>query len=183
MNSKNNAIVRDMSGQLDWKMLMTETRPRVYLLWAFLTGTGYTATHYYQNPNINIVWTVIALIGLGYMYRTMPLRVGQMRNIFRAWLVPISFGIAVSVLAVRTSFFPELAGYLGAFWLLVSAVGYAWNGLVDPPSHWYYIAAITNVLAGAACYLVADFTQIQYLIAALVSVWSMLSLWIFRSDA
>ena len=96
-----------MSDKIDFKMLLNETRPRVYLLWAVITGVGYTATHYYQNPNINAVWFVLSLIGFGYMYKVMPLRVPLMRRIFLAWLVPITFGIAVSVIAVRTDLIPD----------------------------------------------------------------------------
>ena len=172
-----------MSDKIDFKMLLNETRPRVYLLWAVITGVGYTATHYYQNPNINAVWFVLSLIGFGYMYKVMPLRVPLMRRIFLAWLVPITFGIAVSVIAVRTDLIPDLVQYLGSFWLLVSAVGYTLNGIVDPPSKWYFAAAVLNVIAAAACYLVDDLNQSQYLVAAAVSLWSMLSLWLYRSDA
>lgn len=168
---------------IDWRMLITESRPRVYLLWAILTGIGYTTTHYYQNPNINIVWTIISIVGLGYMFKVMPLRVRQMRQIFLAWLVPITLGIAVSVVAARTDLLPHLVHYLGGFWLLVSAVGYTCNGIVDPPSKWYFIAAATNIVFGVACLTVQEVTDVQYLVAALVSVWSMLSLWLFRSDA
>lgn len=171
------------SSAIDWKMLITETRARVYLLWAILVGVGYTTTHYYQNPNINLVWTVISVIGLGYMFKVMPLKVRQMRSIFLAWLIPITLGIAVSVIAARTTLLTDLVHYLGGFWLLVSAVGYTWNGIVDPPSKWYFIAAAANVVFAAVCFLVPEVTQVQYLVAALVSVWSMLSLWLFRSDA
>lgn len=171
-----------MADTIDFKVLTTESRPRVYLLWAALTGIGYTATHYYQNPNINIIWTVISIVGLGYMYKVMPLRVKQMKRIFLSWLVPIIFGIGVSVIAVRTDLLPDLVAYLGTFWLLVSAVAYTLNGYVDPPSKWYYIAAVVNLAAGILVYASDAANEVQYLIAAVVSVWSMLSLWLFRSD-
>lgn len=163
-------------------MLITESRPRVYLLWAFITGIGYTATHYYQNPNINVVWTGLSIIGLGYMYKVMPINVKQMRHIFLAWLVPITIGIAISVVAVRTDLLPDLVTYLGAFWLFISAIGYFFNGLVDPPAAWYYIIAAVNLIFAGIVYSYAELNEIQYLVAAIVSVWSMLSLWLFRSD-
>lgn len=172
-----------MSDKLDYDAIIHESRPRVYLLWAALTGIGYTTTHYYQNPNINYIWFVLALIGLGYMYHAMPLRVHQMKNIFRAWLFPITIGILISIIAVRTDLIPSLIQYLGVFWLIVQAVGFTLNGLVDAPGKWYFIAAGTNVAAAAACYLIAELTIIQYLIAAVVTAWSMLMLVIFRSDA
>ena len=77
----------------------------------------------------------------------------------------------------------QMVGYLGVFWLALSAVGYALNGWVDPPSKWYYVAAGVNIAAAASCYFTVDLLEYQYVIAAIVSVWSMLSLWIFRSDA
>ena len=171
-----------MSDKIDFQILLHDSRARVYLLWAALTSIGFTSTHYWQKPSINALWFAVAVIGLGYMYKVMPLRVVQMKRIFLAWLVPITFGLISSAASVHTDLFPELGGYLGAFWLMVMAIGYAWNGLADPPSSWYYIAAVVNVVAAAFCYFVADFNSIQYLIAAVVSVWSMLNLWIFRSD-
>lgn len=157
-------------------------RAQVYLLWAAITGIGFVATHYYQNSNINGVWVILSIIGLGYMYKVMPLGVSQMKKIFQAWLVPITVGIIVSGLAVRTSFFPQLAGYLGVFWLLVMAVGYAWNGFVDSPSTWYFVAVAMNVAAAVLIYSVDSLLEVQYLLAAIISVWSMLDLWIFRSE-
>lgn len=171
-----------MDDQLAIRDLWDNTRAQVYLLWAAITGLGFVATHYYQNGNINIVWVVLSLIGLGYMYKVMPLGISQMKKIFLAWLVPITVGIIISALAVRTSLFPELVGYLGAFWLLVMAAGYLWNGLVDSPSQWYYIAVALNIAAAILIYLTDSLLQVQYLIVAVVSVWSMLNLWIFRSE-
>jgi hypothetical protein len=177
------AIVLTMDDKLNMELLLNESRPRVYLLWAVLTGVGFTATHYYQKPNINGVWFVLSVIGLGYMYKVMPLRVKQMKRIFLAWLIPIVAGIVISKLAVQTNIFSNLLPYLGAFWLVVMAVGYFLNGLVDPPSKWYYVAAIVNLVAAGLCWQVDSFITQQYLIAAVVSVWSMLCLWVFRSDA
>jgi hypothetical protein len=172
-----------MDDKLDFRLMFAESRARVYLLWALLTAIGFTATHYYQNPNINGVWFVIAVIGLGYMFRVMPLKVKQMQHIYLSWLVPITAGIIVSGLAVHTSAFAGLVPYLGAYWLGIMAIGYFWNGTFDPPGTWYYVIAAVNAAAGLACYVSNDFTTAQYLVAAIISAWSMLSLWIFRSDA
>ncbi len=124
---------------------------------------------------------MISLIGLGFMFRTMPLRVGQMKRIFLAWLIPITVGMIVSALAVKLSSLSELVPYLGAYWLLVIAVGYFWNGLVDPPGGWYWFASVLNLAAAILCYVSPDFTQQQYLVAAIVSAWSMANLWLFRT--
>jgi hypothetical protein len=164
-------------------MNVYDSRARVYLLWAVICAVGFVTTHYYQNYKINGVWTVLSAIGLTYMYRVMPMRVKQMRYIFFSWLIPIAIGIIISGLAIRTSIFPELGAYLGAFWMFVMALGFLWNGLVDPPGKWYYIAAVVNVLGAAACYYFESLYPIQYLVAGAVSTWSMLMLWIYRSDA
>lgn len=172
-----------MSSNINFQYLTSESRSRVYLLWAAITGVGFVATQYYQDKNINFVWFLLSAIGFYYMYKVMPLRVKQMRNIFLSWAVPISIGLGVSIVAVRTDYIPELVGYLGAFWLVVSAVGYFWNGIFDAPSLWYYVAATVNVLAAIAIYSYEPLLIGQYFFAAVVSVWSMLMLWIFRSDA
>ncbi|MFS8879955.1 hypothetical protein, partial [Synechococcus sp. H55.11] len=42
---------------------------RVYLVWAILLGIGFAATQFHQEANINWLWLLISLIGLGYMVR------------------------------------------------------------------------------------------------------------------
>lgn len=172
-----------MNNAIDFKFLLGDSRARVYLLWAAITGVGFTATHYYQDSNINYVWLVLSAVGLYYMYRVMPLRVKQMRNIFLSWVIPIGVGLGFSIASARGWFLPELIGYLGAFWLLVMAVGYFWNGIFDAPSPWYYIVAGVNVLGAALAYYYEPLLTGQYLFTAIVSVWSMLMLWVFRADA
>jgi hypothetical protein len=171
------------SQEIDWRYLLHATRARIYLMWAVLTAGGFTATHFYQNHNINYLWSAIAIVGLTYMYKTMPIRVAQMRQIFLAWLVPIVLGMTVSgaVFYIDTPWAANLTGYLGAFWLLVMAFGYFLNGLIDPPSGWYWFNAGFNFLAGMACFYIPDLVPVQYIIAAIASGWSMLNLWIFRS--
>ncbi|MGI9027831.1 MAG: hypothetical protein ACR2FM_03255 [Candidatus Saccharimonadales bacterium] len=170
-----------MNNTLDLKFLLSDTRARVYLLWAFLASSGFLATHYYQQDKINALWFTISVIGLGYMFKVMPLKIHSMRNIFLAWLVPIAFGMTVSGLAFKVDSLTGIIPYLGAFWLLVMATGYAANGLVDPPSNWYWFAATLNAAAAIACFAIEPFTTAQYLVAAIVSAWSMLNLWIFRT--
>lgn len=171
-----------MGNKVDFGALLYGTRAQVYLLWAVLVAIGYTATHYYQTRLVNGLWLALALVGLGYMYRVMPLKVRQMRLIFAAWLIPVILGMVVSGLAFYVVPLMVLIGYLGAFWLAVQAVAFLWNGIVDPPSKWYYTVAVVNAAAAAACYYVPGLAPAQYLVAAVVSTWSMLMLWIFRAD-
>jgi hypothetical protein len=168
---------------MDLKYLVTATRPRVYLMWAVLLPAGFVATHFYQQQAINILWVFISIVGLGYMYKVMP-RVHQMHRIIFAWFVPILAGMIVSggLFYVHTHSAVHLISHLGAFWLGVMAFGYFWNGLVDRPSGWYWFAAILNAAAAFACYQYDAFVDVQYLVAAIVSAWSMLNLWLFRSD-
>lgn len=172
-----------MSTKFDLRDILDETRARVYLLWACLTATGFTATHYYQNKNINALWFLLAVAGLFYMYRVMPLRVTQMKDIYLSWLVPITLGIIITAITVHTDFLLDLFPYLGPFWLAIMALGYFWNGVFDPPRVWYFLAAAVNIAAAAVCYFSDPFTAVQYLVAGIVSAWSLLMLTIFRSDA
>ena len=171
-----------MEAKIVLNELLYSSRARVYLVWAAIVGVGFIATHYYQQPGINGIWLVLSAIGFYCMTRAMPLGVRQMRNIYLAWLIPIGIGMVLSVLAVRTSIFPSLTGYLGPLWLIVMAFGYFWNGLADSRSNWYYVAAVLNIAAAIMIYAIGDLLAVQYLITAVISVWSMLLLWVFYSD-
>ncbi len=170
---------------MELRYLVTDTRARVYLVWAVLVPVGFVATHFYQRHLINALWTIIAVIGLGFMGRVMPLRVSQMRKIFAAWLVPIFVGLCVSgaVFYIDADWSLQLMGHLGAFWLGVMALGYFLNGLVDAPAGWYWFNAAVNAVASVACFILAPFEVGQFLIAAIVSAWSMVNLWLFRSGS
>lgn len=157
------------------------SRAQAYLTWLLLVSLGFVATQFYQNLNINILWFVISVIGLGVMYKVMPLGVRQMKLILAAWAVPITFGMIVSALT-HLSTFSQLIPYLGVFWLLVMACGYFYNGLVDAPIFWYASAALINVGAAVLCLLSPDFLAYQYYVAAIVTAWSMGNLWLFRSE-
>jgi len=113
------------------------------------------------------------------------MRVKQMQHIFLAWCVPIALGLAVSggVFYVHNDFTANLLGHLGAFWLGVMALGYFLNGLVDPPSGWYWFNVASNSIGCYLCFTLTPFEIGQYWIAAVISGWSMVNLWLFRSDA
>lgn len=168
---------------MDLRFLITATRARIYLLWAALVPAGFVATHFYQNHNIIYAWLAIAIIGLGYMYRAMPLHVVQMRHIFMAWLVPITLGLigTGALLYIHQSWATNSIDHLGAIWMGIIGIGYILNSMVDRPSGYYWFAAILNVGFGVAC-LYDLFLPVQYLVAAFVSAWSLLFLWLFRSD-
>lgn len=157
----------------------------MYLVWAILVPAGFVVTHFYQHHLINVLWTVISAIGLYFMFRVMPMRVKQMQRIFLAWCVPIALGMLVSgvVFMVHTDVTAALIGHLGAFWLGVMALGYFLNGLADPPSGWYWFNVLTNAVGCYLCFTVNSFVAGQYWIAAIISGWSMVNLWLFRSDA
>ncbi len=164
----------------DIKFLMIDTRARVYALWGVLVTAGFVATHYYQQHAINAVWTAILVIAFYFMWRVMPLRVHQMQKIFWAWAVPMGLAMSISGLVFYVDAIAPLIGHLGAFWLAAMAVGYALNGVVDPPSDWYWFAAAINALAAVACWQVTELIAQQYLVAALVTAVSMGALWWFR---
>lgn len=173
-----------MNDKVDWQFLFLDTRARVYLLWAGLATIGFAATHYYQNQLINAYWALLSVVGLYYMYKVMPLRVRQMQHIFWGWFVTISLGMAVSVIIFYFDLAPAgfLIGHLGGFWLVIMAVAYFINGYFDKPAAWYNFAAALNLVFGLLCLTVDVFLPGQYLIAAVISAWSMLYLWLFRAD-
>lgn len=167
---------------IDWRYMFNDTRARVYLLWAFLATSGFIITHYHQQKQINGLWFLVILLGLGYMLKVMPMRVSKLRRIFLSWLIPLVFGLTISVLAFYIGDLAGLIGYLGAFWLLIMAIGYFINGLVDAPGAWYFAAAAANAFAALAVMNFDQLLSVQYLLAAVVTAWSMLNLWLFRVE-
>lgn len=172
-----------MNDKVDWQYLFLETRARVYLLWAAIATLGFVATHYYQNKFINIYWAFISVLGLYYMYKVMPMKVKQMRHIFLGWFITIGLGMVISGIIFYLDLVPAgfLIGHLGGFWLLIMAQAYFGNGYFDKPAKWYYFAGILNMVFGILCLTVDAFIPGQYLIAAVISAWSMLFLWVFRT--
>lgn len=173
-----------MNDSVDWKYLLSEARARIYLLWAGLTAVGFVAAHYSKSANnINLFWIILSIVGLGYMFKVMPMRMKPDKQIFLSWAVPIAFGAVVSIAAFKVRGLAELSQYLGAFWLLVMAVAYFLNGLFDAPSTWYWVAVGLNVAAALAIIVSESLLPVQWLIVAIISAWSMLNLWLFRSES
>lgn len=171
-----------MINQIDWQYIFKNTRSRVYLLWAILTTIGFMLTHFHQQQNINALWFGISVVGLGYMLKVMPLRIKKLRLIYLSWLVPIAIGLVFSALVFKTTALSIYVSYLGSYWLFVLAAGYFLNGLVDPPAKIYWYNSCLNALAGLLIAMIGSLLPIQYLIAAGVSVVSMLNLWFFRTE-
>ncbi len=169
--------------KIDWQYLFLDSRARVYLLWSALVTVGFLATHFYQDKFINAFWTLLSVIGIYYMFKVMPLKVKQMQHIYYGWFITIAVGMAVSgfVFYLELPVAGYLINHLGAFWLVLMAQAYAGNGFVDKPGVWYWFAAGLNLLFGVLIFSIDALIPGQYLIAAVVSAWSMLYLWLFRS--
>lgn len=133
---------------------------RVYLVWAVLLGIGFAATQFHQEANINWLWLVISLIGLGYMVRQTSLpefRTAGLAHLYfvgLVWTLVIAQGMLLSVLPfVGRTPLAALSPYLGVFWLWQMGLGHWLNGLVDPPRLPYWITGGIQILAGVACLL------------------------------
>lgn len=171
-----------MNEKIDWSYLFNDTRARIYLLWAALVAVGFASAHYSRSVNnVNIFWLVLSVLGLGYMYKVMPLRVKAAQAVLQTWFWTILSGVIVSFLAFKLPALAELSAYLGVFWLLLLAVAYLVNGLYDRPAAWYWVAMVLHIVAALACIVSNDFLRVQWLVAAIVSTWATLNLWIFRT--
>lgn len=119
---------------------------RVYLVWAILLGMGFAATQFHQEANINWLWLVISLVGLGYMVRQTRLpefRTAGLAHLYfvgLVWTLVIAQGMILSVLPfVGRTPLAALGQYLGVFWLWQMGLGHWLNGLVDPPRLPYWM--------------------------------------------
>ena len=143
----------------------SRTRPlwtlcrRVYLVWGVILLVGFLATHFHQEPNINILWLLLSLVGLGYMVRQTSLpefrRHSGLAHLYYVgfvWVLVIALGMLVSVVPfVGRTPLNGLAQYLGIFWLAQMGLGHGLNGLVDPPRWPYWVTAGGQVLAALVC--------------------------------
>lgn len=158
---------------------------KLFLVWAVIILAGFTFTYFNQalSPtNINLFWAVLACVGLLYSKKQMPFSDRPLRNIFVAWLGIIIFGIVFSqvVLFLPPLFF--LAGYLGAFWLVLMAFGHAVTGMIDKKKLYIFTAGV-QLAAAAFIFTFANsmpalFT-IQHLIAGFIGSASMIALLLF----
>ena len=75
------------------------TKPRiVFFTWGVVEVVGWVATHFWQAPGINWVWTVLTIIGLIPMFMYMSFKVPKLRNILLLWIVVVVFGMVASYL-------------------------------------------------------------------------------------
>lgn len=163
-----------------WKFWLLDRRAQVYLLWLIIVPPGFVHLYFEQPFWINWPWLLTCVAGLGYMGFVMRPFDSRMKAIFLAWLVPLTIGMAISFLATTRSFY-ALLPYLALIWAIVQAAGYALNGLVDAPSGWYWLAAVLHI--GAAIFIIVfpGLIALHWLMLAIVSAWSLLNLWLFRS--
>lgn len=161
--------------------LLTDRRTQTYLVWLLIVTAGWVLTHLRMSPEVNIGWGITVLFGLGFMVYAMPLRQRRMQSILAIWTGILLFGMAASAAAFYSPALGPLISYLGVFWLLLLAVAFALNGLVDPPSRWYYVASALHVMAAGAAVISPWLLYYQYLLAAAAAVLGMGGLWLFRS--
>lgn len=180
--SNNNSIFSYVAPEPPhWLFWFTDKRATVYLIWLIIVPPGFVHLYFEQPFWINWPWLATCAVGLGYMAYVMRPFDGKLKPIFLAWLFPLLVGMIVSFLAASVPQFYPVLTQLALVWAVVQAAGYALNGIVDPPSNWYWLAAGLHVLA--AVFMLAFPAQIslQWLLLAVISVWSLLNLWLFRS--
>jgi hypothetical protein len=153
---------------------------QVYALWSVILGVGFGATHFFPRVEINGLWLILSLLGLGYMIvlaQHPQNRSASLRSTGWVWLYTISLGMVLSVLPfMHLSSLGFLGAYLGAFWLLQMGIGHVLNGWVNPPSGPYLLTGGIQVLAGLACLVLEPLQSYQFLVAGGVGTAAMLLL-------
>lgn len=170
---------------LPWQFWFTDKRAQVYLAWLVLIPIGYVMTHLHTSGvmAINAKWVGAAIVGFAVMAWVMPLKQRRMQLIFVSWLIPITLGLILSVAAFMAPALYWLAPTLGVLWVALQAIAFAANGIVDAPSGWYWFAVGLHVVLLLALLLVPTLLGYQYLLLAIVTAWSLLNLWLFRSPS
>lgn len=155
---------------------------RVYLVWAIIVFAGFIATHFYQLPEINYLWLILSVIGLGYMGLLLKqMRFWEQKLLYIAllWLLTIAFGLTISTIIFVYEPLGEMSAYLGIFWLFLMGLAHILNRVVDP-SLVYLQSGGIQILTGAICFIFEPLLSIQYLAAGLVGALAMVWLILFR---
>lgn len=154
----------------------------VFSGWAVILFVGFVVTHFYQDFNINWVWLVLSILGLGLMYKYMPFNVPVLKNTYLNWAGIILFGMFISFLVFLVEDLFWLIGYLGVFWLMIMGIGHLTNKPLYPSQKGFIPAGLLQILAGVACILYEPLLTYQYLIAAVASSVGMLLLIDWKSS-
>lgn len=180
-NDDGKSILNPAFARLGWRYLLKDHRAQVYLLWAVIVASGYLILHVDPDDSHIMGWLVASAIGFAYMLYVMPLRHVRMQLIFAGWLIPIGIGFILTIAAFKNEALAGLIPYLGVLWAVLQAAGFAFNGLVDPPSRWYLVGAVSHILLAVVLIMVPAFLSMQYALLAVITTWAMLNLWLFRS--
>ena len=158
---------------------------KLMALWAAIIFVGFLFTYFYQTLNptsINIVWGILAAIGLIYSKKQMPWSDVVLRNIFLVWLIIIVLGLTLSQIIFILPPLYYYASLLGAVWLMIMALGHTLTGFIDKKKIYILTAGLQLVVA----FLIFAFVNsipslytLQYLIAGIVGAASMMLLLIF----
>ncbi len=155
---------------------------RVFLVWAVIVLGGFTLTYWNlaAGPdNINFWWVVVALIGLVYTKKQMPFSDAGLRNIFLTWSLIIAIGIIYSYQVFNSPALLPYSQYLGAYWLVLMALGHAVTGLIDKKKLYVLTVALQIAAAILIVLLMPSMPALfalQYLIAGLVGAVAMILL-------
>ena len=145
------------------------TKPRiVFFTWGVVELIGWVATHFWQAPGINWVWTVLTIIGLIPMFMYMSFKVPRLRNILILWIIIVVFGMVASFGSFGWPGFGWLSPIqLGGFWLVIMGIGFLLNAIWWTPST-FIVGGVLQVGAGAATLLIPSLLFYQFLIAAVI---------------
>ncbi len=147
-------------------LMLKNTRYKVYLLWAGILFVGFLATNAYQSENINGVWFLFSVIGVGYMLRVMPLQSKIMKAIFINWIAVIVLGLFISFLVFHLQALASLQITLGVFWMILLSLGFIINGFIEKKPQYYFGASIMFIPA-IAVMLFSSLIVAQFVMAAL----------------
>lgn len=164
---------------------------QVYLVWAAIIFLGFTGTHLYQVPEINWLWLILSVIGLGFMILQLFYQfqhpqfqdpgMAHLSFIGMVWTLTIALGMTASVLPfLGVDLLTNLPRYLGVYWLFQMGMGHILNGMVNPPGRIYWLTGTLHYGVGIICLFWGGALSIQYLIAGGVGAFTLLILFLFR---